>query len=483
MIVMKFGGTSVGDAARVHQVATIIEAQPSPRAAVVSAASGVTNVLLDAARAAAVDGGELVAKLVADVRARHHDIAAAIGHDQERAAAVAALDQLHAALDDALSDVDRAGELSARDADRIVATGEKAMSVLLAAMLRSRGVPAVHVWADRVIATDNRYGNARPDRALTRELAAQEVRPHLDASQTVVFTGFIGRAPDGTTTTLGRGGSDYSATLLGAALDADEVQIWTDVPGVLSADPRQVPDVRVVSGISYDEAQELAHFGAKVLHPRTIRPAVSLGIPVRILSTFLPDEPGTLVTRDAPEESVKAVTALNNLLLLTIDVPELEDLAAASAAVFGALHGDRIEVVAASQASSRRRMTYVVDASGHGGCARVKQRMVAALEAADVDAEVGCEEDVALVAAVGSGVAAAPQTLSQLLSVLGRAGVPVLSTNQQHSNVALTVSVPGRDAARAVLALHDAFIRPQPASSRSRRPRRSDMLAESLRVG
>jgi aspartate kinase len=197
MIVMKFGGTSVGDAARVHQVATIIEAQPGPRAAVVSAASGVTNMLLDAARAAAVDGRELVTRLVADIRARHHDIATAIGDDQERAAAVAALDQLHAALDDALSDVDRAGELSPRNADRIVASGEKAMSILLAAMLRSRGVPAVHVWADRVIATDNRYGNARPDRALTRELAAQEVRPHLDAGQTVVFTGFIGRAPDG----------------------------------------------------------------------------------------------------------------------------------------------------------------------------------------------------------------------------------------------------------------------------------------------
>jgi bifunctional aspartokinase / homoserine dehydrogenase 1 len=483
MIVMKFGGTSVGDAVRIHQVAAIIEAQPVPRAAVVSAASGITNMLLDAARAAAVEGDKLAAKLAAEIRSRHLEIAAAIDDDRERAAAVAALDQLHAAFDEALASVARAGELSPRDADRIVATGEKAMSILLAATLRSRGTPAVHLWADRVIATDNRHGNARPDRVYTRELAAQEVRPHLDAGSTVVFTGFIGRAPDGSTTTLGRGGSDYSATLLGAALDADEVQIWTDVPGVLSADPRQVPEARVVPGISYDEAQELAHFGAKVLHPRTIRPAVSLGIPVRILSTFLPDEPGTLVTRDAPEDSVKAVTALNNLLLLTIDVPELEDLAAASATVFGALHGDRIEVVAASQASSRRRMTYVVDASGHGGCSRVKQRMMAALEDAEVDAEVGCEEDVALVAAVGAGVAAAPQTLSQFLSVLGRVGVPVLSTNQQHSNVALTVAVPGKDAARAVLALHDAFIRPQPASSRSRRPRRSDLLAESLRVG
>jgi len=483
MIVMKFGGTSVGDAARLHQVAAIIETQPAPRAAVVSAASGVTNLLLDAARASAVDGDALSAKLTTQIRVRHHDIAAAIASDHERAAAVAALDQLHAALDDALAAVSRAGELSQRNSDRILATGEKAMSVLLAATLRARGTAAVHIWADRVIATDDRHGNARPDRTRTRELAALEMKPHLDAGSTVVMTGFIGCAPDGATTTLGRGGSDYSATLLGAALDADEVQIWTDVPGVLSADPRQVRDARVVPGISYDEAQELAHFGAKVLHPRTIRPAVSLGIPVRILSTFLPGEPGTLVTREAPADSVKAVTALTNLLLLTIDVPELEDLASASAAVFGALHDERIEVIAASQASSRRRMIYVVDATGHGGCTRVGQRMSAALDAAGVDAEVGCREDVALVAAVGEGVAAAPQTLSQLLAILGRAEIPVLYTNQQHSNVALTVAVAGKDAARAVLALHDAFVRPQPASSRGRRPRRSHMLAESLRVG
>ncbi|MFN8590887.1 MAG: aspartate kinase [Thermomicrobiales bacterium] len=483
MIVLKFGGTSVADAARVQQAAAIVAAQPLPRAAVVSAASGVTNLLLDAARAAAAESEAFAASLAAQIRAKNDHIAAGIANEQERAAAVAALDQLHAALDDALADVARAGALSPRNSDRIVATGEKAMSLLLAATLRDRGVPAVHVWADRVIATDDRHGSARPDRLRTRELAEREVRPHLDAGLTVVFTGFIGCAPDGSTTTLGRGGSDYSATLLGAALDADEVQIWTDVPGVLSADPRQVADARVVPAVSYDEAQELAHFGAKVLHPRTIRPAVALGIPVRILSTFAPEEPGTLVTRDASGESVKAITALTNLLLLTIEVPELEDLAAASAAVFGALRDDRIEVVAASQASSRRRMTYVVDASGHGGCARVGRRMEDALREAEVEAEVGCTEDVALVAAVGAGAAAEPRTLAQLLAVFSRAGISVLSTNQQHSNMALTVAVPAADAPRAVLALHDAFIKPQPASARGRRPRRAEMLAESVRVG
>src|SRR5690606_38476369 len=217
---------------------------------------------------------------------------------EERERATSAVEALHLALDAALDHVAAARELSKRDSDRIVSTGEKAMSVMMAATLRSRGTPAVHVFADTVIATDDRFGSARPDRQRTRERAAATILPHLEAGLTVVMTGFIGFAPDGSTTTLGRGGSDYSATLLGAAIEADEVQIWTDVPGVLSADPRQVSDARVVPTISYEEAQELAHFGAKVLHPRTIRPAVALDSPVRILSTFLPDEPGTVVMRE-----------------------------------------------------------------------------------------------------------------------------------------------------------------------------------------
>jgi len=483
MIVLKFGGTSVGDAGRVREAAAIAAAQPLPRAVVVSAASGVTNRLLDAARAAAEGDESRVAAMAAAIRDTHLAIAAGIGDEAERAGALAELDQLHAALDDALGSVGQAGALAARDSDRIVATGEKAMSVLFAAMLRGTGTAAVHLFADRVVATDDRFGAARPDRIRTRDQAEALVRPLVDAGLTVVLTGFIGGSPDGATTTLGRGGSDYSATLLGAALDADEVQIWTDVPGVLSADPRQVDDARVVPHISYDEAQELAHFGAKVLHPRTIRPAVARGIPVRILSTFAPNEPGTLVTRESVGEGVKAVTALRGLLLLTLDVPELEDLASASAVVFGALHDERIEIVAASQASSRRRMTYLVDATAHGGCARVGPRLTEALDLAEVEAEVGCAEDVALVAVVGQAAAAQPAALARFLDVLGRAEVPVLSANQQNQNVALTAAVPSSHAERAVRALHDALIRPLPVSSRGRRPRRAELLAESVRVG
>lgn len=481
MIVLKFGGTSVGDLNRVRDAAAIIEAQPEPRAAVVSAASGVTNLLLEAAAAAAHGAVGRAEQVTQTIREKHLLIVAGVSDDAERAAAVAELDQLHAALDDALVEVAAARDCSDRNSDRIVSTGEKAMSVIMAATLRSRGNRAVHCFADRVIATDDRHGSARPDREGTRQAAQAVVKPLLDDGLTVVMTGFIGFAPDGSPTTLGRGGSDYSATLLGAALDADEVQIWTDVPGVLSADPRQVPDARVVPNISYEEAQELAHFGAKVLHPRTIRPAVALDIPVRILSTFAPKESGTLVTRQASGQFVKAVTALRGLTLLTIDVPELEDLSGAASIVFGVLYKDGIEVVLAAQASSRRRMTFLIDSNHAGGCPIVRRQIEAALS--DFDAEVGCLENVAVIAAVGQGSAEQPASLARLLGSLQRVGVNVLAANQQMSNVAIVAAIHERDARRAVDAVHDDFIRPQPASARGRRPRRAEIKAESVVLG
>ena len=480
MIVLKFGGTSVGTAAKVADAAAIVERQPLPRAVVVSAAGGVTNLLLEAATVSAAGDDELSRATVATIHGKHATVASAIADPDELAKATAVLDQLHAALDSLLGEVRAAGDVSRRASDAIVSTGEKAMSALLAATLRARGTDAVHVFADTVLATDDRFGHARPDRERTRVQAEALLRPYLDAGTTVVLTGFIGGAPDGSTTTLGRGGSDYSATLLGAALSATEVQIWTDVPGVLSADPRKVLDARVVPVISYDEAQELAHFGAKVLHPRTIRPAVSLDIPVRILSTFAPTEPGTLVTRHAAGEAIKAVTAITGLMLLSIDVPELEDLAGAAAVVFGQLSLDRVEIVHASQASSRRRMTYLVDGAA-GSCAATVGKLEEAL--ADFEADVTCADDVAIVAAVGEGAAAKPAALGRMLAVLDRAGIPVLASSQQTSNVALVVAVPGRFAQRAVDIVHETFVGSQPASAGGRRPRRADLLSESLRVG
>jgi len=479
MVVLKFGGTSLANAQRIREAARIALDQPAPRVVVVSAAAGVTNALLEAARAAARGDTERRAAAVA----RIHEV-----HDQilDGIAAPAALDDveavvtgLHAALDRDLDDVAAAGELSDRLSDRIVATGERCLSILMAATVRDLGANALPVFTDTVIATDGRHGTARPDRARTRENAERVIRPLLDAGVTVVATGFIGASPAGETTTLGRGGSDYSATLLGAALDAAEVQIWTDVPGVLSADPRIVPHALVVPEISYDEAQELAHFGAKVLHPRTIRPAVARDIPVRILSTFAPAEPGTVVTRETSSDRIKAITALSGLILLTLDVAELEDLAPAASAAFRIMHERGIEILTVSQSSSRRRMTYLIDAVG-GGCPALQAHLRDALR--NSEAVVTCEEHVAVLAAVGNGAASTAASLSRMMAVLHRAGIQVLATHQQTSNVAMLAVVADDDAARAVSAVHDAFIRPV-AERRSRRQRRSELMAEAVRVG
>lgn len=480
MIVLKFGGTSVGDGERVRSAAAISLQQPKPRVIVVSAATGITNALLDAARAAARGDRAKREASVALIHERHAAILNGVNDDAFREAAAPVVASLHAALDASLDEITAAGELSERLSDRVVSTGEKCLATLMSATINDMGHDATPVFADTVIATDGRHGSARPDRTLTRQHADRVIRPLLDAGQTVVATGFIGFGPDGATTTLGRGGSDYSATLLGAALDADEVQIWTDVPGVLSADPRKVPAARVVPELGFDEAQELAHFGAKVLHPRTIRPAVARNIPVRILSTFAPDEPGTVVTQESAGSRVKAVTALRGLIALTLDVPELEDLAPAASVVFRVLDEQHAEIVTVSQASSRRRMTFLVDAV-LGGCNQLRGLIEQQLDDR-VEMQVNCSEHVAAVAAVGAGVAGEPTSLSTMLSALHRAGVAVLATTQQTSNVAMLVVIRDEDADRAVAALHEKMVRPQHATHRSRR-RRSALMAESLRVG
>lgn len=483
MIVLKFGGTSVGSLERVREAAAIAAAQPAPRAVVVSAASGVTNLLLEAGKQAASGDRAGMAASVAAIVDKHQSILDGLPAGPDRNETANRIEDLHTALELNLAEVALAGDFSARLSDRIVATGEKVMSLLMAATLRDKGYPAEAVFADRVIATDARFGSARPDKDGTREQADAIVQPLLAEGKTVVMTGFIGGSPDGSTTTLGRGGSDYSATLLGAALHADEVQIWTDVPGVLSADPRLVADAREVPQLGFEEAQELAHFGAKVLHPRTIRPAVALDIPVRILSTFAPNEPGTLVTRESSRDDLKAVTVMKNLILLTVDVPELEDLSGAAAAVFGALYEDRTEVVLAAQASSRRRMTYLIEGGNYGGCNRVCSRLEDVLREREYEVEIGCTEDVAVLAAVGQGAADQTRALSRMLAVLQREGVPVLASNQQVSNVAMVAAVPQKLADRGLLAIHDEFIGSRPSGAKLRRQRRSRLMAESVQVG
>src|ERR1700676_4721404 len=298
--VMKFGGTSVGDASCIARAAQIVAqaARANSVVAVVSAMSGVTNRLVEAANRAGSGDREAGAALIAALRQQHATALAALVSDQgRRAGATAALNEIVAEGQRLLDGTALLRELTPRALDAISSLGERLCAPIFASALGEQGVKSRAITATELIVTDTYHGGAEPRMDLTRARCEATLRPLLSEACVPVVTGFIGATPEGVLTTLGRGGSDYSATILGAALGVDEVIIWTDVDGVLTADPRLVPDARTIPEISYREAAELAYFGAKVLHPKTLRAVMPAGIPVWIRNSFEPARPGTKISQ------------------------------------------------------------------------------------------------------------------------------------------------------------------------------------------
>src|SRR5260370_11581592 len=298
--VMKFGGTSVADAECIRRAAQIV-ARASLEGAVlvvVSAMSGVTNQLILAARQAA-DGDETKSReIAAALHNQHGAVVSDLIEDEVRNShAASELEQISGEVTTLCRGIALLRELTPRTLAIVSGIGERLSARLMAGALNELGVPSEAIEATEVIITDDDYEQAEPLMDQVRERASARLRPMLAAGVTPVVTGFIGATVDGTLTTLGRGGSDYSATTIGVALEADEIIIWTDVDGVLSTDPRLVPEARLLREISYNEAAELAYFGAKVLHPKTLRPVAEAGIPVWIRNSFSPETPGTRITQ------------------------------------------------------------------------------------------------------------------------------------------------------------------------------------------
>jgi len=297
--VMKFGGTSVGDASCISRAAKIIvdAARDYRCVAVVSAMSGVTNQLIEAANHARAGKAGEAARVLETLRKQHESaLVALIPLEEER-------QKIRQKVEDLLAEGRRLcegtallRELTPRTLDAVSSLGERLSAPLVAAAVKEAGAACEAIEASELIVTDAFHGGAEPQVELTREKSQARICPLLEKGIVPVVTGFIGATADGQLTTLGRGGSDFSATLLGAALDADEVIIWTDVDGVLTADPRLVPEARTIPVISYREAAELAYFGAKVLHPKTLNPVAQAAIPVWIRNSFTPEKPGTKIT-------------------------------------------------------------------------------------------------------------------------------------------------------------------------------------------
>ena len=460
-LVMKFGGTSVGTAEAMSQAALIVvEAhQGWPRlVVVVSALAGVTNLLLDSASQAA--RGELggLGPAKSQLRQRHYAIAEALVSDPARCTQLkAAIDPLIESFCSLCQAMSVLGEATPRALDAVAGLGERMSTRLLAAALEARGIPAQLVEATDLIVTDSVFQGAHPDFAATANKTRLALAPLLEAGQVVVVTGFIAANPEGVTTTLGRGGSDYSAAILGAVLPADAVWIWSDVDGVMSADPRLVPQARTIQEMTYREISELAYFGAKVVHPKTISPVIEAGIDLRICNTFNPQNPGTRLIADAAARQngkIKAVTAIHGQRLITLEGRGMLGVPGVAARAFGAVASTGTSVPLISQASSEQSICFAVPAEA-------AQAVVSALEKAfaqellnrDID-RVWATEKVSIITVVGAGMIHTPGIAGKVFSALGRAAVNVVAIAQGSSEVSISMVVDSADAEMAVKAIH-----------------------------
>src|SRR5437762_3650422 len=363
--IMKFGGTSVGDVYSIDKVVEIIReaASESNVVVVVSAMSGVTNQLIEAATQAESGNRKSVAMIFEELRKRHEAAIGALVHSAaERSRIAQTIGAILQEGDQVCQVTILLRELTLRTCDAISSLGERLSAPLLAAALADCGMASEAIEATELLVTDSYHGGAEPRMTLTRERSEARLRPLLEQGIVAVGTGFIGATEEGVLTTLGRGGSDYSATILGAALDADEVIIWTDVDGVLTADPRQVPEARTLREISYSEASEMAYYGAKVLHPKTLRPVSEAGIPVWIRNSFLPERSGTQITTTGhpTRRGVKAITAMTNVTLITVGGRGIVGLPGVAAKTFTAAASAQADALLISHSSSGNDICFIM---------------------------------------------------------------------------------------------------------------------------
>ncbi len=460
--IMKFGGTSVGDAPAIMRTARILQTHASsePVVAVVSAMSGVTNLLLECGAAAVAGDSGAVETARALILEPHRKALTSLVPGGERMRQTSAA--LGTLVDEAarlLYSVYVLRELSPRAKDKLVSFGEKMSSLILAAHLSELGVSAEAVSADRLIVTDDVFGNASPILDATRQRANPILNEMLDRGILPVVTGYFGATTDSLTTTLGRGGSDFSASILGNALDASEVWIWTDVDGVMTADPRIVSDARTLDELSYNEATELAYFGAKVIHPKTMYPAADHGMPIWIKNTFSPTEPGTRIGPTIDDSrSAKAVASISSLAAITVEGRGLIDVSSVTTRIFGAVGRTGANVFMISQASSQHSVSFIVgDGDAEGVFVALTDEFEHDLARQRV-LSVQVDRDVAIIAVVGAGMRGTPGVAGRVFSTMGEEGINIIAIAQGSSELNISFVVAGEDVSAAVLALHRVFI-------------------------
>ncbi len=456
--VLKFGGTSVASPTALESVSRIVAGIHGDRIVVVSATAGTTDALHAAARAAEAGDGDNAVRMLEGLAKAHANLVADLMHvgGANILQDIAELTERTAGL---LRSVAMLRECTARTLDAIVSYGERVSAPIVAGLLKTRGVNAEPVSAEGLVITDDAFGHANPLLDETRERAQKILLPRLASGIVPVVTGYVASTADGVTTTLGRGGSDYSAAVLAAAMNADDLRIYTDVSGVMSADPRIVTDAKPLAKMSYAEAAELAYFGAKVIHPRTVLPAIEARIPVRILNTFAPNDEGTTITADPVFDGsvVKATTSLGGLGLVTVQGAGMSGVPGFAARVFDTTAAEQVSVLMISQSSSENSICLVVPADATARLRLALERMFSAeLRRHDVE-QVEVETPVAIVAAVGEGMRGTPGVAARVFGALGRAKVNVMAIAQGSSELNISLVVGEGDRDKAVRAIHEEF--------------------------
>jgi aspartate kinase len=451
-VVMKFGGTSVADADAMNRVIGIVRRQldaslgDKPPVVVVSAMSKVTDRLIETGRLTGIGDAGAAAQTLADLLERHIGVARSLVGGEALDTLTAQLTGEFAAQTTSMRGLAARGDVPPRGHDALVALGELASSRIMAAAFAAQKVPAVWVDARAVLVTDAEHTAAAPDMDATCARTRDLLGARVAAGEVPVVGGFIGATARGVTTTLGRGGSDYSAAIFGACLDVDEIQIWTDVDGMLTADPRVVREPKLVPQLSFAEASELAYFGAKVLHPSTILPAVAKNIPVRILNSRRPEVTGTIITADGRRDGATLTALACKRGVTVVDITSTRMLMA---------HGflrrlfevfERFKTAVDVVTTSEVSVSVTVDNP---------RRLDDVVSNLRNFADVSCEPDMAIVCAVGENLRADPALFTRAVAALDRIPLKLVSQAASRRNITFVLRDP--DVPDAMNRLHDAF--------------------------
>ncbi|NMC62214.1 MAG: bifunctional aspartate kinase/homoserine dehydrogenase I, partial [SAR324 cluster bacterium] len=456
MKVLKFGGASVGNAEKIKRLIGIVRDELfSIRAVVASAFDGVTDTLIAASQRAA-EGDESFRDLTKTIEERHVDALKALIPVENRAHVTAQVKTLIHELEDILKGAFLVRECTARTKDYVMSFGERLSCLVISEAFKAEGVENELLDARNLIVTDKNFGTAQ----VLSQKTEEKIREYFSTHKSLqIVTGFIGATENGEVTTLGRGGSDYTAAIIGAELGVDEIEIWTDVDGVMTADPRYVPRALSVSAMTYEEAMELSHFGAKVIYPPTIQPAYKKGIPLRIRNSFNVNFPGTLISSEPVPQSVivTGISSIDQIALMRVEGTGMIGVAGVARRVFSVLAQNKINIILITQASSEHTICFAVLPE------RAEEAKMALLDEFSIEIERGLidgvvlEDDLCVISAVGENMRHTPGIGGRLFSSLGRNGVNVVAIAQGSSELSISIVVQRKDQKKALQSIHDEF--------------------------